>query len=166
VSRRSKAIEARLRAVAGQPLQRGKRIPVTAERVSAFRAEAVVMGEDPDKVEAMLRENDEVWLNDVYMVTVTRHAEGWVEHLSIKRRDRGPDIPWRDLQRMKSELAGDEAEAIEIFPAESRLVDTANQRWLWCFPPGEVIPRGFNNGRHVSGPEEAARLGAVQAPLA
>ena len=165
MSRRSKAAAARERARFWKPLQRATRVPVTPERLAAYRREAEAMGKDPDDVERVLLAPAEILQNDIYQVAITRAEDGTVEHLSIKRLDRGPDIPWRDLQRMKNEAAGEDVEAIEIFPAEDRLVDTANQRWLWCFPPGFTIPRGFNDGRHVSGPEDAARLGAVQAPL-
>jgi hypothetical protein len=34
---------------------------------------------------------------------------------------------WRDLQRIKNQLVGPECEAVELYPAESRKVDTANQ---------------------------------------
>jgi hypothetical protein len=40
---------------------------------------------------------------------------------------------WRDLQRIKNELIGPECEGFELYPAESRLVDTANQYWIWIF---------------------------------
>jgi hypothetical protein len=33
---------------------------------------------------------------------------------------------WRELQRIKNEIVGDEIEAVELYPAESRLLDTAN----------------------------------------
>ena len=55
-----------------------------------------------------------------------------------------------------------EIEAIEIYPAESRLVDTSNQYWLWCLPPGEHVPVGFFDGRVVSNNEYAQQFGAVQ----
>jgi hypothetical protein len=42
-------------------------------------------------------------------------------------------MDWRDLQAIKNQLCGDEAEAIQLFPAESRVVDTANQYHLWVF---------------------------------
>lgn len=68
--------------------------------------------------------------------------------LSIRREDRKPIFDWRDVQRIKNELIGPEEEAIQLFPAESRLVDTSNQFWLWCFP-GKRFPVGFS-GRAVS----------------
>jgi hypothetical protein len=73
-----------------------------------------------------------------------------VTHLSIKRNDRGPIHDWRDFQIIKNTFCGDDAEGIEIYPAESRLVDTSNQYHLWVFAPGEHLPLGFNDGRLVT----------------
>lgn len=69
--------------------------------------------------------------------------------LSIKRRDKDVIRDWRDLQRIKNEILGPEWEGVELFPAESRLVDTANQFWLWCLPPGYRFPFGMDE-RSVS----------------
>lgn len=147
------------------PLAPAVKVPPSEERIAATRVEAERLGHDPDVAERMMRESDEMWKNDRYTVIASRHEEGWVRLLSVRRNDRGPDMPWRHLQRIKNQIAGDEAEALELFPAESRLVDTANQRWLWCVAPGSKIPVGFDEGRHVTGPEEAARFGAKQAAL-
>jgi hypothetical protein len=148
------------------PLQPATRLPPKPDHVKAMRVKAADMGLDPDAAVALMYEDHEVWRNNVYQVIVRRHPDGWVERLSIRRDDRaGEPFPWRDLQRIKTQLAGAEAEAVELFPAESRLVDTANQRWLWCFPPGHTVPIGFTDGRHVGGPEDAAAVGAKQEPL-
>lgn len=64
--------------------------------------------------------------------------------LSIKRRDRQPIHDWRELQEIKNRIVGPECEAVELYPAESRVVDTANQYHLWCFTaPGYKLPFGF-----------------------
>ena len=68
---------------------------------------------------------------------------GRVVWLSIKRTDRKPIHDWRDLQRIKTEVLGPEVEAIELYPAESRHVDTSNQYHLWCFVGGFVFPYGY-----------------------
>ena len=97
--------------------------------------------------------------------------------LSIRRDDRRPDRDWRHHQAIKNQLAGPEVEAVELFPAESRLVDTANpvelfpaesrlvdtanQTWLWVAAPGDRFPFGFDE-RVVTGTDEAAKVGAVQ----
>ena len=89
---------------------------------------------------------EETWLNDRYVVIVSRHEEGHVAHLSIRRQDRKPARDWRDFQRIKDQLAGPDVEAIELYPARARVVDTANQYWLWCFPPGFQLPLGMAEG--------------------
>lgn len=57
---------------------------------------------------------------------------------------------WRHLQRIKNELFGPEREAVELYPAESRLVDTTNSYWLWVMPEGKRIDLGHFGGRKVS----------------
>lgn len=71
-----------------------------------------------------------IWVNDEYEVYAHEYLAKQV-HLSIKRYDRSPHMPWRHLQQIKLEICGLESEAVELFPAESRLVDNANQRHLW-----------------------------------
>lgn len=65
-------------------------------------------------------------------------------HLSFSRCDRGTEHDWRELQRIKNEVLGKEWEACEIYPADSRLVDAANQFHLWCVAPGLRFPFGFD----------------------
>lgn len=74
--------------------------------------------------------------NSRYQVVRREYPEGpfgpYV-HLTIRSRDGSPVHDWRDFQRIKNELVGEEAEAVELYPAESRLVDTANHYHLWAF---------------------------------
>ncbi|OGU22500.1 MAG: hypothetical protein A2580_08930 [Hydrogenophilales bacterium RIFOXYD1_FULL_62_11] len=82
-------------------------------------------------------------------------------HLSIKRRDRQPVHDWRDLQEIKNMLVGPECEGVELFPAESRLVDTANQYHLFASTdPTYRFPFGFS-ARAV---RDDGVAGAVQRP--
>ena len=68
-------------------------------------------------------------------------------HLSIKYFDKRPIHDWRILQRIKNELVGEECEAIELYPAESRVVDTANQYHLFVFTDPEIrVPCGWTTG--------------------
>ena len=102
--------------------------------------------------------DDEVWLNNTYQANIRRKTgEGWFDEteecwngfpeeageviwISIKRRDREAIHDWRDFQLIKNDIAGPEMEAVEIYPAESRLMDTANQyhlfAWKGTFPVG------------------------------
>ena len=72
----------------------------------------------------------QVWQNSLYTVIVSVNPEHSMAKLSIRRNDREAVHDWRDLQRIKNELVGPECEGFELYPAESRLVDTANQFWL------------------------------------
>lgn len=116
-------------------------------------------------------QSDSLWLNDEYQVHVDREPphnfpDTAVWHLSIKRIDKQPIHDWRDLQEIKNILISPEAEAVELYPAESRLVDSSNQYHLWVFMDmkGKVFPRfpiGWNSrmtGTHA----EASLINAVQ----
>lgn len=106
------------------------------------------------------------WMNDQYVV-IRRAIAGNpgaepMIHLSIRTADRTPVRSWRDFQRIKNQLAGPEYEAIEIYPAESRKVDTANQYHLWCLPFSLGI--GLGNERMVTNGDatEVVEPGAEQ----
>lgn len=112
---------------------------------------------DPDKAFKEISDTitnmvrcDEIWLNEVYQVNVRRLEDGTV-HLSIKRIDKQPCNDWRDFQEIKNQLVGRECEAVQLYPAESRVVDTANQYHLWCSSnPKFRFPLGWNAGRVVT----------------
>jgi hypothetical protein len=106
----------------------------------------------------------EVWVNSLYQVHIVRTATNGfgvpMVWLSIKRHDKLPIHDWRDLQRIKNELLGPEIEAIELYPAESRVVDTANQFHLWAFPQGVAVPLGWTD-RLVQGEGRIGSFGCV-----
>jgi hypothetical protein len=114
----------------------------------------------------------EWWGSDRYTVCHYRDAEHgfdptWtLHHLSIHRRDRAPCSDWREFQQIKTAVLGADAEAVQLYPAEDRLVDGANEYHLWSLfdDRGKPVrwPIGFNCGRSVTnnpGP------GATQRPL-
>ena len=93
--------------------------------------------------------------NDIYIVMVFRgkqadwqihdkELKGQMTYLSIKNRDKTAIHDWRHLQEIKNELVGSDCEAVEIYPNEDRLVDTANQYHLFVFPKDYKIPFGWN----------------------
>lgn len=99
-----------------------------------------------------------IFRNRVYEVWVTRIAECvWtpfgavgapfprVVWLSIKRLDRRSIHDWRELQRIKNELCGEDCEGVELYPAEDRHVDTSNQYHLWVFPNNVRLPFGYGD---------------------
>jgi hypothetical protein len=122
-------------------------------------------------------ENDVIWMNDVYQVNVRRlpappivvngMPAGDVFHLSVKRRDKRLIRDWRHLQRIKNELTAPEAEAVELYPAESRLVDTANQYHLWVID-GVRWPFGYQErlveGRSLGGTRQREHQKVLAVP--
>lgn len=105
-----------------------------------------------------------VVMNSRYQVNFFHHDTpfGPMIQLSIKRRDKEMIHDWRELQRIKNELLGEEVEAVELYPADSRLVDTSNQYHLWCLPEGMRFPFGYTD-RLVG--EGDGRFGSKQRPF-
>ncbi len=60
--------------------------------------------------------------------------------LAIRRHDSAPIDGWDDLQRIKNEIVGEDATAIEVYPPASALVDQANMRHLFVLPAGMPMP--------------------------
>jgi hypothetical protein len=107
-------------------------------------------------------DSDTVYKNDVYQVAV-RHPYPGLVHLSVKRIDRQCIHDWRDLQEIKNQIVGEECEGIELYPAESRRIDTANQYHLWCATdPAYRFSVGWNQGRLVT---DKAVAGSFNRPL-
>jgi hypothetical protein len=106
-----------------------------------------------------------LWTNAKYTVIARPLSQqgGWL-WLSIRRNDRRPLRDWRDLQRIKSEIAGAERDAVELYPAESRLVDTANQYHLWVAPEDVRFPFGYTE-RLLLDTADAAAFNARQRAL-
>lgn len=84
-----------------------------------------------------------VWVNALFRVE-EKQVRGGVTRLAIRRIDGEAIHDWRHLQRIKNEILGVEREAVEVYPAESRLVDTANVFYLWAFPAGKALDLGFS----------------------
>lgn len=65
--------------------------------------------------------------------------------LAIHDTHRTTRHDWREFQRIKNELCGPEREAVELYPAESRLVDTANEYHLWVAAKDVKLEIGFKS---------------------
>jgi hypothetical protein len=96
-----------------------------------------------------------IYENDLYRVETACHGE--MIQLTITRHDRQPCHSWRHFQQIKNELVGPEYEAVELFPAESRLVDSSNEYHLWVHAtPGARLPFGFQRRFVLEQPAAAA----------
>jgi hypothetical protein len=78
---------------------------------------------------------------EVYTAQVlqAKTAWGWCVHLVIQRHD-GAEInaSWSQLQVIKNDLVGENIFMIEIYPAQSHVVNEANKRHLWEIPSLEL----------------------------
>jgi hypothetical protein len=145
--------------------------PLVKSDHAVLRPEVVRMamqhyGQSEEQIrKRMDAEQNEFWINRLYQVQVDRRADGSVMHLNIRRRDGSHDTrDWRHFQEIKNQLAGPETEAFEMYPAESRKVDTSNKFHLWVLMPGERIPCGWDE-RDVQYEENRATPGIRQRSL-
>jgi hypothetical protein len=104
--------------------------------------------------------SQKIMLSETHQVNI--REVGRFIHLSIKRIDKEPEHDWRILQDIKNSVLGPEFEAVELYPAESRLIDTSNQFHLWALKNEEKFDIGWNEGRTVGTVEEATVIGAKQ----
>lgn len=141
------------------PVEREARIDDIVSRFPITREEAAQTLDDV--------KNDTVVLNSRYQVNMRLMRGtppfGDILHLSIKRLDKervGVER-YRDFQRIKTELVGPEYEAVEIYPAYSDEIDTANQYHLWVMLEFK-LPFGWHGQRAVDG---TSPLGGKQEPI-
>lgn len=143
------------------------RLPDAASDIDAMAKKfGVTRDAAAAQVERLRRQS--VYMNDLYQVNAQLVSApfgavaGDMMWLSIKRRDKAPVHDWRDLQAVKNLIIGPEHEGFEVYPAEARLVDTANQYHLWVFLDPKVrLPVGFGE-REVLDADQAAAVGATQ----
>lgn len=77
----------------------------------------------------------DVWRSQGFLVQVFDPKDG-AQRLTVCRTKHNgkswvPGITWDELQQIKAECGNSEVYAVEIFPAESDLVNVANMRHLW-----------------------------------
>lgn len=95
--------------------------------------------------------------NDLYAVSVRRYPDGWPfgggpwHQLNIWCHDGEPRHDWRTFQAIKNRFADEEWEAVELFPAEKRLLDPSNMFTLFCAPG---IRLGVTDGRRILSPRD------------
>jgi len=98
-----------------------------------------------------------IYENNLYHVEIA-YAMPFI-HLNIHRHDGGACKNWRHFQEIKNELVGSQYEAVELFPAESRLVDTSNEYHLWvCADPSYRFQFGISQPPAVPVPEQAPEI--------
>ena len=155
-----RAIEAGIEAIRTQPAK-------------YYPAYGIPAGTPFDLAVALVKEqfeksaNAETWMNEKYTVQVRtlrppeNESDPGLVHISIRRNDRAPSRDWRDFQAIKNQVLGPDCEAVEMYPAESRVADVANQYHLWGFPnPKFRLPFGFGSGARLNAADAVG--GSVQ----
>jgi len=139
-------------------------LPPEAFDVKAIMAKFEI-AEDVAREQIERMRAQRILLSDTYQVNVQDvdcHDFGTkLTWLSIKRRDKAAFHDWRELQQIKNAICGPEREAVEMYPAESRLVDTSNQYHLWVLPDGLKWPFGYMDRMVLT----ESKHGAVQRPF-
>jgi hypothetical protein len=119
--------------------------------------------------------NDECYHNATHSVIITplndegqlpedRLMDGWLV-LSIRRNDRAAECDWRIFQRIKNDLVGMEREGVQLFPAMSRCVDSANQYFIIVAPKGYYVGLGYRDQLIVAHDAINRPPGSVQRPF-
>jgi hypothetical protein len=110
------------------------------------------------------------FVNNLYQVEVSGMEVDWfgqpkkMIQLCIRRRDGGMIWDWRHLQQIKNELTGTDTEGVQLFPAESRKVDTTNKWHIWVLADGTKFPFGWTH-RDVQDQQYKGVPGLRQRPL-
>jgi len=151
-----------------QPLEPAVVPEPPAELVAQAAKALNITEEEARQRMADYEEGTSYWLNNMYQVQMRPFAwmdKQWV-HLNIRRRD-GKAIfrDWRHFQWIKNQLVGPECEAVELYPAESRMVDSNNKYHLWCCAdPTFRFPLGMTD-RDVDYTQGGTTAGTKQRPL-
>ena len=107
------------------------------------------------------------WENDQYYGTLRTYASGNALDggpyavIGITSKDETARHDWREFQQIKNDLVGKDWEGVELYPAESRLIDPSNRFYLFCFPP-QTIKWGLPGRRDVQPPRDG---GGPQRPF-
>lgn len=77
-----------------------------------------------------------VWRSRDYLVQVFEAPPPALARLSVNRAQLvgngwGQDIPWEDLQRIKSQCGFATHDAVEVYPHDMDVVNVANMRHIW-----------------------------------
>jgi hypothetical protein len=104
-----------------------------SERVTRLQASDEVKSSLLARFVRMFSDSD-LYENESYQVLVSqKDCPSSMVHLAVSRQDDKPVHSWSDLQAIKNQLCGPESEGVELYPAESRLLDISNTYHLWVF---------------------------------
>jgi hypothetical protein len=86
------------------------------------------------------------WKNNKYVVMGCMPIKteiGYLQRAIIRHNTGNPIHSWRDIQRIKNEIFGEEAHAVEYYPKQSELIDEKNVYHLWVLESNYKAPFSF-----------------------
>lgn len=82
-------------------------------------------------------------LGDIIRISVNRaemdNAGNWKDGIS-----------WDDLQWIKSQCGFEGRDAVEVYPADADMVNVANMRHIWVFPPDYKLSFAWRQGDDIA----------------
>jgi hypothetical protein len=120
-----------------QPNEMHRRPEIVEETAKAY-------GISIDAAEDLLDAEEgkcDYYVNNLYQVQVAPCGpDNLMTHICIRRRDGAAALrDWRHFQQIKNEICGPEREGFELYPAESRKVDTSNKYHIFVLPEGVAM---------------------------
>lgn len=89
-----------------------------------------------------------VWISNKFLAVLYEQRADGKRRLAVNQTRRNgktwrDGITWDELQRVKNECLGPETWCVEVYPAESELVNVSNMRHLWVLnePPETRFPK-------------------------
>lgn len=83
--------------------------------------------------EGVYTDENEKYIIEKYKI-LNNHP--FIYRLAIKRHDNTVFHSWSLFQNIKNQIIGEDYVAIELYPAQSKVTDTANIYHLWVFKLG------------------------------
>lgn len=81
--------------------------------------------------------------NNRYVVMIydnSKTTHGTAISVLVQKLDNTPILGhWKEMQKIKNEIFGEETTAVEYYPKESELIDDHNIYWMWIFPEN-ILP--------------------------
>lgn len=75
----------------------------------------------------------QVRANNIYVVLIRPFLDeqgNVVTHMAIRTASQ-LEPPWRDMQRIKNDICGEESTAVQVMPPASELIDEADMYHMW-----------------------------------
>jgi len=80
------------------------------------------------------------WETDLYTIQLRDWNNKEMHFITIRRKDDKPIHNWEHFQLIKNYILGDEIEAFELYPAESKLINLGNAYHLLAWKDQKAHP--------------------------